>query len=266
MLTGAARGSIASSLHPSSTSHDSKQRRSTPHAPVQSAGAASNDRAHLQLRALAERANILPLKGSPTSHNLWEQPAPGRVATGVGAPPPAAAHAAVPRVLQIQTAAELQHLLACHRNRLLVVYFSAAGCPLNQAFQPLLRQACRQHPEALFLSITMQPNEISAAATDLPAREKCADRVQLLHELGIGQLPCIILMQGQALLSRLEVSSGTSSSGGSHASAATAGQPAEAVAAAAAHQLEAALLPYASFGASRSTAGAAPGVAGAAVR
>ena len=34
--------------------------------------------------------------------------------------------------LQVQSAADLQHLLACHPNRLLVLHFAAAGCPLSE--------------------------------------------------------------------------------------------------------------------------------------
>ena len=39
--------------------------------------------------------------------------------------------------VQVQSAAELQHLLACHPNRLLVLHFAAAGCPLSEVREQL---------------------------------------------------------------------------------------------------------------------------------
>lgn len=43
-----------------------------------------------------------------------------------------AAPAASPRVLELQSAAELRHLLACHKGRLLVVHLVTADCPIGQ--------------------------------------------------------------------------------------------------------------------------------------
>ncbi len=43
------------------------------------------------------------------------------------------AAAAPPRVLELQSPAELRHLLACHKGRLLVVHLVTADCPIGQA-------------------------------------------------------------------------------------------------------------------------------------
>lgn len=161
-----------------------------------------------------------------------------------------------PLRLQVQSAAELSHLVKCHPHRLLVVHFSIAGCDidtvrarraaaeqdgssrsaplagcrcrlprrpdscccphplLSQAFQPLLREACRRHPDALFLHVALQPHEVAAAAgasslataaaAPLPGPSTASDRAELLHSLSIGQLPCTLLLRGGELLARLE--------------------------------------------------------------
>lgn len=105
-----------------------------------------------------------------------------------------------PRVLEMHNTAELTHLLACHPNRLIVVHFVAAGCPLGEAFFPALVEACRQHPGPLFLRVTV-PREQAAAS---------ADR-ELLAGLKLGRLPCTLLLRGRQLLARLEVGNGSDS-------------------------------------------------------
>jgi hypothetical protein len=166
--------------------------------------------------------------------------------------------------VQVQSAAEVQHLLACHPLRLLVLHVATAGCPLSQvgrrmaaqcraclsadlkqlwgthgrtehtaacakplpaatalrsglpasqAFQPRLHHAASQHPAALFLSIAVQPGEVAAAAlssaarvpTDVHAPGSAAERISLLRGLGVGRLPCTLLLRGHELLGRVQV-------------------------------------------------------------
>lgn len=85
-----------------------------------------------------------------------------------------------------------------------------------QAFQPRLRQAARKHPAALFLTMTMQPGEAAAAAAgsvldgaaaaDGTGPGSVSERVELMQGLGITHLPCSLLLRGDQLLARLEVS------------------------------------------------------------
>lgn len=93
----------------------------------------------------------------------------------------------------------------------------------SQAFQPALQRACTQHPEALFLTMAVQPCEAEAAACPAslaavgavpgPAPGSAADRVELLQGLSISKLPCTLLMRGGQLQARLDMPSGCSSSG-----------------------------------------------------
>lgn len=63
---------------------------------------------------------------------------------------------------------------------------------LPQAFQPALHEACTRFPLALFMRVAVDP---IADAT-------------LLASLGIGRLPCTLLLRGGQLLARVEARAG----------------------------------------------------------
>ena len=123
-------------------------------------------------------------------------------------------------------------------------------CAPLQAFRPALQAACTQHPDALFLTVAVQPDEVAAAASPaslvpaatVPGPSPCstAERVELLQGLSIAALPCTLLMRGGQLLARLEMDGSAACSG--HGSSTAAGAAAAAAAAeAAAVRLYAAL-------------------------
>ena len=104
--------------------------------------------------------------------------------------------------LQVQSAAELQHLLACHQRRLIVAHFAAAGCPADGALAPRLRDAAAARPDALFLRMTVRPGE------------------SLVRGLHLGTLPCTLLLRGHQMLARVEAGDGTPAAAAAAAAAA----------------------------------------------
>lgn len=143
------------------------------------------------------------------------------------------------------TAPAHAHLAQPGRGRCVARQPPLPCAPAPQAFQPLFAHACQQLPAALFLRVVAQPAEVAAAgagatgaaAGALPRPGSCGDRAQLLHSLGIGVLPCTLLLRGGQLLSRLEWGAAGDAPSGPPAPA----QPAQA-AAAAVRQLQAAML------------------------
>lgn len=107
-----------------------------------------------------------------------------------------------------------------------------------QAFLPLLHDAAAAHPEALFLRLALGPAEVAAvrsgsqapapAATAAavagapppPGPGTCADRLELAQSLGIGSLPCTLLLRGERLLARLQVGAEGGAEAGDAAAAA----------------------------------------------
>ncbi|KAL4424413.1 hypothetical protein ABPG77_005656 [Micractinium sp. CCAP 211/92] len=124
-----------------------------------------------------------------------------------------AAPAASPHVLELQSAAELRHLLACHKGRLLVVHLVTADCSIGQAFLPSLSDACRRYPAALFVRLVLQSPVASAAAA--------AESQELVEGLQIGRLPCTLLLRGDQLLARLDVAADQPSAAAAAAAAVT---------------------------------------------
>lgn len=115
--------------------------------------------------------------------------------------PPAGA-----RRSQVQSAAELRHLIACHPRRLLVAHFGA-GCALDAAVLRRLQAAAAAHPEALFLRLHMRPGDAEH------------EHELLLQGLHIGALPCTLLLRGRELLARVQAGGGGGASAAPEAAA-----------------------------------------------
>ncbi|KAL4447733.1 hypothetical protein ABPG75_004952 [Micractinium tetrahymenae] len=158
------------------------------------AGAAARQQQHAAQPASAVAARMT-MSTAPAPRRQSAISARPSTSTAAAAARPAAA-AASPRVLELQSAAELQHLLASHKGRVLVVHLAAAGCPIGEAFLPCLYDACRRYRDALFMRLTLQP----AAEAAAPAESQ-----ELVEGLHIGRLPCLLLLRGDQLLARLEV-------------------------------------------------------------
>lgn len=129
---------------------------------------------------LASSSNILPLPLKPLS------PLAGgalRGASPVTHPEP--------RVLQLQSTAELEQMVVSHTRRLLVVSLALNACPFSDAMLPWLAHSAQRHPDALFLRLAVD------AAADEGAEH-------LLSALSISALPVTLLLGGQQLLARLE--------------------------------------------------------------
>lgn len=115
--------------------------RLSQHVDWAAAGAASRQQQHAAQPTGASLAHkgtdvdaaLLPRR--PAAANFVSSSGPGRAR-------PAAA-ATSPRVLELQSAAELRHLLACHKRRLLVVHLVGTDCPIGEV------SACRSCCSAL---------------------------------------------------------------------------------------------------------------------
>lgn len=64
---------------------------------------------------------------------------------------------------------------------------------------PSLSSACRRYPAALFVRLVLQPTEAAS-------KSAAAESQELVEGLQIGRLPCTLLLRGEQLLARLDVS------------------------------------------------------------
>lgn len=88
----------------------------------------------------------------------------------------------------------MQRQVARHHDRLTAVHFSALDSPLADAFMPLLAEAARRHPDALFLRVALPPQD--------EAGEHDAEAAALQG------MPYTLLLCGGELLGRIEVAGG----------------------------------------------------------